>query len=168
MPPEVASKLAKLLRLATNSGATDGEALAALGRLSAIAIAQNLDWDRIIINGSGGPELTEEQLTRVYTEGFNRGLAEGQQQAAAQAPSEPNNRTALGAEAQRVERILAAAKIAEQRGILGSLGRVDLADFCESLRDRIHTWGSRTYISDKQRAVLDRLEERLRRQALID
>jgi hypothetical protein len=46
MAPELADRLAKLLRVACSTG-PDGEKLAAINRLSATAAANNVDWGRI-------------------------------------------------------------------------------------------------------------------------
>ena len=79
--PDLADKLAKLLRLACSTG-PDGEKLAAIGRISALAAAHDLDWDRVLANGSA-PDLTEEQLQRVFDAGVARGIEIERQQTAA-------------------------------------------------------------------------------------
>ena len=76
--PEIGEKMAKLLRLACSTG-PDGEKLAALNRLAAIAVAHDLDWDRVLANGKA-PDLTEAQLQRVYDAGYERGFEDGQQE----------------------------------------------------------------------------------------
>jgi hypothetical protein len=166
MTPDVADKLAKCLRLLTSPH--DGEVLAAASRINAITLAAQIDWDRVLGNGSAGPALSEEQMSSIYAAAYTRGLADGQQQASAGPQPATNTSSHVGSDLARIERILAAARVAEERGILGSLGRVDLVDFTQSLRDRIQSWEPRTYVSEKQRLVIDRLEERLRRQELID
>jgi hypothetical protein len=166
MTPDIADKLAKCLRLLTSPH--DGEVLAAASRINALVVAHDIDWSNTLANGAGGPVLTEEQMSAIYQAAYTRGLADGQQQAGVGPQPAPNASSHVGSDLARIERILAAARVAEERGILGSLGRVDLADFTQSLRDRIQSWGPRTYVSEKQRAVIDRLEERLRRQDLID
>jgi hypothetical protein len=141
MTPKVGDQLAKLITLATNPGATEGEALAALGRINAIAAANSVDWQDVFTNGSGAPALTEEQMSAIYEAAYNRGLADGQQQAG---QPQPKSNGHIGAiEATRLERLLQAAEQAEQQGILGTLGRLNLSDFCQSMRDRLSSWGPR-------------------------
>jgi hypothetical protein len=72
---DLADWLAKLLRLACCETAPDGERLAALNRLSATVAAHDVDWDAAL---SG---FNEEQLRRVFDEGYQRGHADGRQQA---------------------------------------------------------------------------------------
>jgi hypothetical protein len=52
--PDLASRVAKLLRLACCPTAPDGERLAAVTRLSAIAAAHDIDWDSTL-NGHASP-----------------------------------------------------------------------------------------------------------------
>jgi hypothetical protein len=119
MAPEVADRLAKLLRVACSTG-PDGEKLAAVGRLSAIAAAHDLDWDLALANGNGAT-LTEEQMHRIYSEGYQRGLADGHQEARPERDWTPA--AGISAEvgpddAERLEAILNAAAQSRDAGLL--------------------------------------------------
>jgi hypothetical protein len=157
LDPEVADRLAKLLRLACSNG-PDPEKLAALGRLSAIAAAHDVDWSQVFANG-GGPALTEEQMHRIYSEGYHRGLADGQQQAKPARDWTPTAGTSAsaGTDFGRLKAILEAAATADDNG--------DLSDwesaFTLDMSQRAKKYGSRTYVSGKQWEVLDRLAGKL-------
>jgi hypothetical protein len=73
MTPEVATKLAKLLRLLCDRS-VDGETLAAANRLSAMVAAYGVDWDAAL---SGDSSPSEAAMSRVYREGYERGHADG-------------------------------------------------------------------------------------------
>jgi hypothetical protein len=163
MTPEVAARTAKLLRLITGGG-PDGEVLAGVSRLRATAIAHDVDWDQILANGNASPALTEEQCSRIYAEGYSRGLADGQQHQPQPTASAPSGRAFLGAETVRVETILAAASKAEADNLLSDFE----ISFAASMRERLASYGSRTWITDKMRPVVDRLEAKLKRQGYID
>jgi hypothetical protein len=55
MTPNVADKLAKLLRITTSRH--DGEVLAAVNRINALVTANDIDWDQVPANGNGAPLL---------------------------------------------------------------------------------------------------------------
>jgi hypothetical protein len=162
MTPKTADKMAKAMRLALDPAATDGEKLAAITAVSAMALAAGVDWDQVLANGKGGPALTEDQLNRVYTEGFNRGLAEGQQQAMPAADSK-KAATTLGSDAQRLAKILDAAAKSRDAGLLSAWE----VQFSDDMRDRFESWGSRMYVYPKQLAALQRLEVKLTRQDFL-
>ena len=115
MTPELADRLAKLLRLACSTGPAS-EKLAAIGRISAIAAAQDIDWDQALANGSRPEALTEEQMSRIYSEGYARGHADGVQQARPARDWTPTAGTssAVGTDADRLELILTAARISAE------------------------------------------------------
>jgi hypothetical protein len=160
MTPEAADRLAKVLRLALDPGATDGERLAAVTKASAIALAHGLDWDRVLANGSGG-QLTEGQMSAIYQAGFNRGFADGQQQAT---PATDKAAAAtVGGDAQRLAKILSAAAKSRDAGLLGAWE----VEFSDDMRSRLESWGSQLYVSAKQWAALQRLEVKLTRQDFL-
>ena len=68
----------------------------------------------------------------------------------------PDNPDHIGDEIERINEILADAE--------GPNG-MDLTDreqeFCDSMRERVEQYGRRTFISDKQMEVLDRIEAKL-------
>jgi len=164
MNTAIADRVAKLLRLACSTG-PDGEKLAALNRLSAIVVAQGIDWDQALANGSG-PALTEEQMSRIYSEGYSRGLADGQQRARPERDWTPadNSSAEAGDDAERLEAILNAAAKSAAAGLLSEWETT----FSTDMRERFERFGSRIYVSEKQWASLDRLETKLRRQDFID
>jgi hypothetical protein len=59
MVPELADRVAKLLRLICCETAPDGERLAAASRLSATVTAHNLDWDLAFTNGNADGASSE-------------------------------------------------------------------------------------------------------------
>jgi hypothetical protein len=157
-PAAIAEKLAKLLRLACSNG-PDGEKLAALGRLAALAAAHDVDWDAALANG-GLPALTREQLQEVFDAGYERGLSDGR------AEVQPRDwtlaggtSTAAGHDIWRVKKILEAAQTAQRFCALNDFEQ----QFTSSIRSRVMKYGSRTYFSEKQWEVLDRLAEKLDR-----
>ena len=163
MAPELADRLAKLLRLACSTG-PDGEKLAAIGRLSATVAAHDLDWDRALANGSG-TSLDEQQASKIYWEGHARGVAETEQRQRPQRDWTPaaDTKAEAGADAERLETILAAAAGSRDAGLLSEWE----VSFSNDMRDRLEKYGSRMYVSEKQWASLDRLETKLRRQDFI-
>jgi hypothetical protein len=164
MTPAIADRLAKLLRLACSTG-PDGEKLAALNQLSAIVAAEDIDWDRTLANG-GGPALTEEAMSRIYSEGYQRGHADGMQQATPAGDWTPAAGTSseAGSDAARLMTIIRAAMESAAAGLLTEWETT----FSARMMDRFNEYGSRIYVSEKQWASLDKLEAKLRRQDFID
>jgi uncharacterized membrane protein YebE (DUF533 family) len=155
MTPDVADKLAKLLRMTTSSH--DGEVLAAVNRINALVTANAIDWDAVFANGNGAA-LTEKQMSRIYIEGYERGLRDGQQKARPERDWTPAGSAEAGQDNHRLEIILEAAAAAEADGLLSEWE----VDFTGSMRERIRTYGSRTYVSERQWKSIDRLEAKLR------
>jgi hypothetical protein len=163
MTPGLTDRLAKLLHLACSTG-PDGEKLAALNRLSATAAAHDLDWNRVLAN-SGGPALTEEQMRRIYDEGYHRGHADGQQTARPERDWTPSGGSAeVGPDSERLRIILEAARQSAEAGLLSEWEEA----FSTDMLERFKKYGNRMYVSEKQWASLDRLEANLRRQNFID
>ena len=164
MDPAAAERLAKLLRLACSTG-PDGEKLAALGRVSATVTAHGLDWGQLLANGNA-PELTEEAMSRIYAEGYQRGHRDGQQQARPARDWTPadNTKAEAGEDDERLRTILEAAAEFRDAGLLSDRE----VEFSDDMRARFERYGKRIYVSEKQWAWLDRLEEKLRRQDFID
>jgi hypothetical protein len=153
--PELADRLAKLLRMLTSSH--DGEVLAAANRLNAIVTAHDVDWNQALANGSS-PALTEAQMRRIYDEGYSRGHADGQQTARPERDWTPAGGSAeVGSDAERLRVILEAATAAA--GLLSDWEQTFSAD----MRERFERFGARMYVSEKQWAALDRLETKMRR-----
>jgi hypothetical protein len=163
MAPELADRVAKLLRLACSTG-PDGEKLAAIGRLSAIVIAHNVDWDRALANGNSAT-LTEEAASKIYWEGHARGVAETEQRLQSQRDWTPAAGTSseIGDDAERLEAILQAATESRDAGLLTDWE----INFSNDMRDRFETYGNRMYVSEKQWAILDRLETKMHRAGVL-
>jgi hypothetical protein len=159
MDSALADRLAKLLRLACSTG-PDGEKLAAIGRVSAIVAANSVDWDAVLANGNGSA-LTEEAMSRIYSEGYERGHRDGQQQARPARDWTPagDTKAEAGADAERIELILNAAAESRDAGLLSDWE----ITFSNDMRERFERYGSRMYISEKQWTSLDRLETKMRR-----
>jgi hypothetical protein len=149
--PELAERLAKLLRLACSTG-PDGEKLAAIGRLSAIAAAHDLDWDQTL-NGSGP---SRDQMQELFNAGYERGLADDRAETQRDWTPDSGTSAEVGSDAERVEAILNAAS--QANGILTDWER----DWCDSLRERFKQYRNRLYVSDKMWAIFDRLEVKMR------
>jgi hypothetical protein len=160
--PELSDRLAKLLRLACDGGATDGEKLAAVGKLGAIAAANNVDWDLALANGSS-PALTEEAMRQIYDEGYRRGYGDGQQATRPERDWTPTDGTSaeVGSDAERFHTILDTA--AQANGLLTKWE----ANFASDMRSRFERFGQRMYVSAKQWAILDRLETKFRRAGIL-
>jgi hypothetical protein len=161
---DFADRLAKLLRRACSTG-PDGEKLAALNRISAIVEANNVDWDLALSNGNR-PLLTEENMRRIFDEGYTRGASDERQKLRPERDWTPAAGTshAVGTDADRLELILTAARASAEAGLLNDWERTFAADMLE----RFERYGERLYVSEKQWSVLDRLEIKLRRQNFID
>ena len=137
-------RIAKLLRLACDHGATEGEKLAAIGRLSAFVAAHDLDWDEAF---AGNPDLTREQLQQVYQAGVEAGV---QAERAASANGATDWRPAgqprtdeVGQPRAGAEAILEAARQAIEDGQLDGWWR----DFAQDTHTRYRRWGSLTFVS---------------------
>jgi hypothetical protein len=140
MNPSVSDRIAKLLRLALSNG-LDGERLAAIGRLSALAAAHDIDWDEAFASNGNGSALSQEDMQRIYAAGYERAM----QDAAASKPSAddwaPAGRaraTEVGSRLEEVEQILEAAKRYQNDGLLDQW----FSDFSESMRARISRYGA--------------------------
>ena len=164
MTPEISNRIAKMLRLVCDRAATDGEKLAALNRLSAIVVAQDLDWDRVFANGNGSA-LTEAQMERIYSEGYSRGHADGLQEASPVRDWTPTGGTSSEA-GDDTARLMAILRAAEQSMDAGLLNEWEVT-FVTDMTERFNKFGSRIYVSEKQWAALDRLEAKLRRQEFL-
>jgi hypothetical protein len=116
MTHSVRDRAAKLLRLALSTG-PDGEKLAALDQLSALATANDLDWDRVLANGNGSA-LDEEAASRICWEGHARGVSETEQRLRPARDWTPATDTSaeVGDDAQRLCAIFEAAVLADQAG----------------------------------------------------
>jgi hypothetical protein len=157
--PELRGKLGKVLALLTSPH--DGERLAAATRFGAILAANDIHPSQVLANGSG-PALTEEQMSRIYNEGYQRGHADGQQAARPERDWTPaGGSVEAGADAERLRVILEAVAKSVEAGLL-------LSDweqtFSADMLERFKQYGNRMYVSKKQWASLDRLETKLRRQ----
>ena len=156
--------LPKLLRLVCCETAPDGERLAAVNRLSAVVTAHDVDWDQALANGNA-PALTEQQMSKIYNEGYSRGHADGVQQARPARDWTPGAGTSsqVGDDVERLEAILRGAAESRDANLLTAWE----IDFLNDMRDRFTTYGNRMYVSEKQWAVLDRLETKMHRAGVL-
>jgi hypothetical protein len=90
--PELRDKIGKVLAMLTSPH--DGERLAAAARFTAILDANDIHPSQVL-NGSSAPLLTEEQMRRIYDEGYHRGHADGQQAARPERDWTPTGGSAL-------------------------------------------------------------------------
>jgi hypothetical protein len=160
---DLADRLAKLLRLACSNG-PDGERLAAIGRLSAIALAHDVDWDHAL--SGGGPVLSEEAMHRIYSEGYQRGCVETEQRLRPERDwtSTENTSSPVGDAADRLQTILDAAAKSRDAEMLSDWE----ATFSSDMEECFKRYGRRLYVSERQWQSLDRLETKLKRQDFID
>jgi hypothetical protein len=156
---DLADWLAKLLRLACCETAPDGERLAALNRLSATVAAHDVDWDAAL---SG---FNEEQLRRVFDEGYQRGHADGRQQAHPARDWTPAAGTSAeaGSDAKRIWAIVEASERAIGLSLLSDWE----ITFLKGIAERFSKYRARMYVSQKQWAVLDRLEASMRQYGIL-
>jgi hypothetical protein len=133
----------------------DGERLAAAARFTAILEAHDIHPSQVLANGNG-PALTEEQMSRIYAEGYRRGAAETEQRLRPQRDWTPadDTKAELGSDAERLEAILRAAAQSRDAGLLSDWE----VSFSDDMRERFEKYGDRMYVSEKQWAALDRLE----------
>lgn len=128
----------------------DGEVLAAVARVNAILAASGETWEDLL-SGASGPDLTQEQLQRVYDEGYKRGRAVGKQHAEHQQGWRGTYKDLL--------EIVEAAEMAD----LNPFER----QFSNDMFYRVSCYGKKIFVTDKQWAVLFRLREKLADQGLI-
>jgi hypothetical protein len=161
---DLADRMAKMLRLACDSGATDGEKLAAIGRLSTIAAAHDVDWDQALTNGNASG-LNEEAASRIYWEGHARGCAETEQRLRPERDwtSTENTSSPVGEAADRLQIILDAAAKSRDAGLLSDWE----ATFSSDMEERFKCYERRLYVSERQWQSLDQLEAKLKRQSFI-
>jgi hypothetical protein len=156
--PELADRLAKLLRVACSTG-PDGEKLAAVSRLSAIAAAHDVDWDRAF----NGAEIPREDMQRIFDAGYTQGAADKEQELRPARDWTAGSSAEVGNDADRLRVILEAAAKAAQGGLLSDWEQTFSADMLE----RFRRFGSRMYVSEKQWSSLDRLETKMRRAGVL-
>lgn len=159
MPPDLADRLAKVLRLICDRS-NDGETLAAASRLSAIATAHGVNWDKAF--SGNGHALSQADMQRIYSEGYERGLREG----AASKPSTSDWTPAgkagadeVGGRLEEVGRILEAAQRYQNDGLLESW----YVQFSSDMRTRLEEWEERTFITEKQWKYINKLRSILER-----
>jgi hypothetical protein len=164
MTPELRDRLGKVLALLASPH--DGERLAAATRFVAILEAHDIHPSQVLANGNAGPALTEEQMHRIYWEGHARGVAETEQRLRPQRDWTPadNTKAAVGEDTERLRAIFAASKQIEDAGLILSEWE---QQFLTDMYDRLEKYASRMYVSEKQWAMLDRLETKFRRVGLI-
>ena len=143
----------------------DGERLAAAARFTAILEAHDIHPSQVLANGNG-PALTEEQMSRIYNEGYSRGHADGVQQARPARDWTPasDTKAAVGDDAKRLETILEASAQSRDAELLSEWE----VEFSNDMRERFEKYDDHMYVSEKQWGCLDRLEVKLRRQGFID
>jgi hypothetical protein len=162
MAPELADKLGKVLAMLTSPH--DGERLAAAARFTAILDAHDIHPSQVLANGSSAT-LNEEQASRIYWEGHARGCAETEQRLRPARDWTPagDTKAAVGDDIERLETILKAAAQSRDAGLLFHWE----VSFSDDMRDRFEKYGSRIYISERQWAVLDRLETKMHRVGIL-
>lgn len=148
-------KAAKLLRLICDRS-IDGETLAAASRLSALATAYNLDWDRLLLGD--GADLTREQLQKVYQAGFTAGL-EAQHARDDWRNAGVARTDEVGEREAELRDLLAAAEPAIRAGRLDGW----FVQFVGDMAERLDHWGSATFVSERQWECLDKLRRILQR-----
>lgn len=158
MTPEVRDKLSKILAMLTSPH--DGERLAAATRFSAILAANDIHPSQVLSSGSG---LTEKQMSRIYAEGYAKGVSDTEQKLKAEESANPSAR--VGKQAHRLVTILNAGDdaIDEGRGYLSAWE----IEFLTNMGARFDIYAKQTYISAKQWEVLARIEEKLKRDGFI-
>ena len=157
MTPELREKLGKVLAMLTSPH--DGERLAAATRFSAILEANDIHPSAVLGNGSM-PGLTEEQMSRIYAEGYARGVAETEQRLRPQRDWTPSGGSAeVGDDAVRLRQVLEAVEHEHAGGLLTEWEKTFSAD----MNERFNRFGNRMYGSERQWAILDRLETKLKR-----
>jgi hypothetical protein len=151
--PKLRDRLGKVLALLTSP--EDGERLAAAARFTAILDAHGVHPSEVM---NGGPVLSEEAMSRIYAEGYQRGLTDGRQQVRPERDWTPSGGSAeAGSDAERIQMILKVA--AENTNLLTQWEN----DWVNSVGERFEQYGARFYVSDKMWAIFDRLETKFRR-----
>jgi hypothetical protein len=159
MPPEIADKVAKLLRVACSNG-PDGEKLAALNRLSALAAAHDVDWDTAL-SGANGRDLTREQMTEIYEAGVRAGVQlERNAKGGDWAKAGHSRADEVGEREPELRQILSAAAQSRADGLLDGW----FSDFSRDMQERVDRWGDRTRVSPRQWEFIDKLRSILERQ----
>jgi hypothetical protein len=164
MTPELIAKIGKVLAMLASPH--DTEKLAAAGRFAAILEAHNIHVSQVFDGSGSGPVLTEEQMRQIYDEGYQRGHADGVQEARPACDWTPadNTKAEVGDDAARLQTILDAAAKSRDDDLLSEWE----VQFSDDMRERFAKHRDRLYISERQWSALDRLETKLRRQDYID
>jgi hypothetical protein len=160
MTPDLTKKLNKVLALLVSP--YDGERLAAAARFAAILEAHDIHPSQVLDANGGSQALTENQMRRIFEEGYQRGHADGVQQARPARDWTPadDTKAEVGADAERLKVVLDAAAKSRDDELLSEWE----VQFSNDMRERFERFGARMYVSEKQWAALDRLEAKLRRQ----
>jgi hypothetical protein len=148
MTPDLADRVAKLLRMVCDRS-HDGETLTAAGRLSATCEAYAIDWDDVLRGGGNGRDLSRAQMTEVYQAGLQRGLEMGRQEKAGNgdwASAGHSRADEIGDREGELQQVLNAAARAKADGQLNGW----YADFAGDMQERLHDWGTRTFVTERQ------------------
>jgi hypothetical protein len=144
----------------------DGEVLVAARKAHALLITLDATWGQLLANGSDS-SLTEEQMTKIYSAGLQRGEAIGYQRGMADAqvvaPQARAPTITVSDDLDWINRVLEAAEQAEPNGHLDAFE----TDFAGSMRGKVSRFGRATYVSQKQFDALRRLEQSLRRRGYL-
>jgi hypothetical protein len=163
--PDLADRVAKLLRMVCDRS-HDGETLAAAGRLSATCEAYGIDWDAVL-RGGNGHDLTREQMAEIYQAGLERGLEMGRQEKAAGngdwAAAGHSRADEIGERESELQQILNAAARSKADGQLSGW----YANFAGDMQERLHDWGTRTFVTERQLVFLDKLRSIVERQGYL-
>jgi ribulose bisphosphate carboxylase small subunit len=161
MTPAVIDRIAKLLRMICDRS-NDGETLVAASRLSAIVTSHDVDWDQALAGNGNGSAVSQEDMQRIFNAGYERGMqdaATSKPSAGDWAPAGKSRANEVGEKIGELEAIIDAAERAKADGCLSDFH----VEFTGSMRDRLNNWGARTFVSEKQWEVLNRLRSILER-----
>jgi hypothetical protein len=144
----------------------DGEVLVAARKAHALLVSNDWTWPQLLANGSASA-LTEEQMTRIYAAGLQKGEALGYQRGMtdAQVMSTPVEGASItiADDLEWVTRILNAAEQARAHDHLDDFEQ----DFSASMLAKVERFGKTTFVSQRQFDSLKRLEKSLHRRGYL-
>lgn len=160
MNPKTLEKLTKIMMMTSSD--QEGQVLAALNRANAILTAEGASWYDVL--GTDGAGITQEQMERLYNEGYKRGYEEGQLFERGQRPRASwKDWQDLGQSTFDLEKALKRCEHALNYGFC------DFSDFEEefiaSFRDRFALY-EEVRISPRQQAVWNKIVRKLDREGV--
>jgi len=149
---QLQDRLMKLLSLTTSPH--DPEALAAIRKINVIMDANDVSWEELL----NGHELSRDEMQNIYDAGYAAGEGDHPKKSELFKKAEPNWQSTAG-----VGRTIG-DKIDYLKDVLLASKHCSLtafeSEFCKSMIARVARYGNSSYVTEKQWAVIDRMNEK--------